>query len=49
MLCFLSSPVMKFFQYSIPVTSQGLKSLTAGINKIGAKGPRQSNRDKKDE
>ena len=49
MLCFLASPVMKFFQYSIPVASQGLKSLTAGINKIGAKGPKQSNRDKKDE
>ena len=46
MLCFLSSPVMKFFQYAIPWTSQGMKSLTAGLNKIGNKSPKQSNKDK---
>ncbi len=37
MLCLLSGPVIKIFQYIIPWTSSGIKYGVKGLNKIGSK------------
>ena len=37
MLCLLSAPVMKIFQYSVPWMSNGINYVKVGLNKIGSK------------
>ena len=37
MLCLLSGPVMKMFQYAAPVTTRAINYTVKGINKIGPK------------
>ena len=37
MLCLLSGPLMKIFQYFVPWTTAGSRYVVKGINKIGTK------------
>ena len=37
MLCLLSAPVMKLFQYSVPWISNASNYIKVGLNKIGSK------------
>jgi len=46
MLCLLSGPVMRIFQYSVPWSTQATRYIVKGINKIG---PKEGQNKKKDE
>ena len=46
MLCLLSGPVMRIFQYSVPWSTQATRYIVKGINKIG---PKEGQNKKKDQ